>query len=415
LTAAERAILEGSSGEVLSRALASQLEVGEFFNASHFVPITHAHFTGDYEVMGEAGYRYLAELMEAGARVGVPTTRNSICVDLLRPGCLWQSQELLEAESRVGEVLRRLGVATVNTCIGYQTVYQPRFGEHVAWGDSGAVAYANAVLGARTNIEAGPFSLLAALTGRTPAYGFHLPEHRRATVHCRTAARLSDTADWGVLGMIVGQRYCDYWTVPVFECDYAPSPDDLKHLAASLASYGGMAMFHVVGATPEAPSLAGATGGRALEDEIEISDQEIQGAYARFRPEGGPITLVAFTAPQLSFTELEGLARLFTGRRVHQNVKVIVTTNSMLHQVIREQGILGELERAGVCVVVGTCWYLMAPGQMRRQYGWDHVVTNSSKLANIIKAHGFEPILRRTHECVKAAASGNVVAARGGT
>jgi predicted aconitase len=411
LNAAERAILEGGSGEVLSRALASQVEVGKFFDASHFVPITHAHFTGDYEVMGEAGYRYLADLMEGGARVGVPTTRNSICVDWLRPACLEQSQDLLQAEGRVTEVLRRLGVATVNTCIGYQTVYQPRFGEHVAWGDTGAVAYANAVLGARTNIEAGPFSLLAALTGRTPAYGFHLPEHRRATVHYRTTAQLSDVTDWGVLGMIAGQRYTDYWTVPVFECDCAPSPDDLKHLAASLASYGAMAMFHVVGATPEAPSLADATGRRAPKDEMDISDQEISQAYARFRPEGGPVTLVVFTAPQLSFTELERLAQLFAGRRVHPGVKTIVTTNSMLHSAIREQGILGVLEQAGVCIIVGTCWYIMAPAQMRRQYGWDHVVTNSAKLANIIKAHGFDPILRKTGDCVEAATSGSVVAA----
>jgi predicted aconitase len=411
LTAAEQAILEGGSGEILRRALANQLEVGKFFDASHFVPVTHVHFTGDYEVMGEAGYRYLAELMEAGARVAVPTTRNSICVDSLRPGCLWQSEDLVKAESRVSEVLRRLGVATLNTCIGYQTVYQPRFGEHVAWGDTGAVAYANAVLGARTNIEAGPFSLLAALTGRTPAYGFHLPEKRCATVHCRTAASLSDTADWGVLGMIVGQRYCDYWTVPVFESESEPSPDDLKHLAASLASHGAMAMFHFVGATPEAPNLEAATGGRPPEDVIDISDREIQETYARFRPEGGPINLVVFTAPQLSFAELARLGELFAGRRVHPDVKVIVTTNGMLHHAIHEQGILAALEQAGVCVIAGTCWYLMAPAQMRRQYGWDHVVTNSAKLANIIKAHGFEPILRRTHDCVEAASSGSVVAA----
>lgn len=411
LTAAEQAILEGRSGETLSGALTTQLEVGRFFGAQHFVPITHAHFTGDYEVMGEAGYRYLADLLDGGARVTVPTTRNSTCVDWLHPGCLGQSQETLQGESRVSGVLRRLGVAMVNTCIGYQTIYQPRFGEHVAWGDTGAVAYANAVLGARTNIEAGPFSLLAALTGRTPAYGFHLPELRRANVRCRTGARFLDTVDWGVLGMIVGQRRCDYWAVPVFECEAAPSPDDLKHLAASLASYGAMAMFHLVGATPEAPTYEAATRGRELIDEIEVSDQDLREAYSRFRPDGGPINLVVFTAPQLSFVELERLARLFAGRHVDPDVKVIVTTNTMLFDAIREQGILAVFEESGVCVLAGTCWYLMDPAQMRRQYGWDHVVTNSAKLANIIKAHGFEPILRRTPECVEAAVSGRVSAA----
>ncbi len=35
---------------------------------------------------------------------------------------------------------------------------QPRFGEHLAWGDTGTVIFANAVAGARSNFEGGPAS-----------------------------------------------------------------------------------------------------------------------------------------------------------------------------------------------------------------------------------------------------------------
>ena len=67
-----------------------------------------------------------------------------------------------------------MNVITTDTCINYQTLYQPHLGEHVAWGDTGTVIYANSVFGARSNFESGPAALAAALTRRVPEYGFHL-------------------------------------------------------------------------------------------------------------------------------------------------------------------------------------------------------------------------------------------------
>ena len=45
---------------------------------------------------------------------------------------------------------------------------------------------------------------------------------------------------------------------------------------------------------------------------------------------------------------------------------------------------------------------------MRKQFGWTRVCTNSAKLFNIIKAHGYEPILRRTADCVETAIAGRL-------
>ena len=91
------------------------------------------------------------------------------------------------------------------SCIYYQTVYQPHLGEHVAWGDTGTVIYANSVFGARSNFESGPAALSAGITGRTPAYGFHLDEHRKGTFTVEVTATLDDLADWGAIGKLVGE------------------------------------------------------------------------------------------------------------------------------------------------------------------------------------------------------------------
>ena len=407
----EQAILAGGNGEAARHALASQIEVGRFFGAERFLPITNAHVMAEWGVMGEAGCAHVEQLLSAGGRVAVPTTRNPGPVDYDYAERLRQAPALLQGQRRLTEALHRLGVVTVDTCIGYQTFYQPHFGEHVAWGDTGAAIYANSVFGARTNFESGPAALAAALTGRTPAYGLHLDEHRRANVRCRVEAELRDVADWGALGAYVGAQVGDYWSVPVFaNIDPAPSPDALKHLGASLASYGSLAMFHVEGVTPEAPTMAAAMGGRPTDLELTVTRADVEAIYAAAGSPGDAVDLVVFTAPQLSLFELARLAELLDGARVADTVTLIVTTNAATRASATAEGYVGSIESAGGLVLQGTCWYVMDPAAMRESFGWKRLVTNSAKLVNIVKASRYDAILRTTEECVEAAVTGRVPA-----
>ncbi|WP_255951123.1 aconitase X catalytic domain-containing protein [Streptomyces odontomachi] len=410
LTSAERDILNGSRGGAVADVLREQISVGEFFGAERFVEITNAHFMGDREVFGQAGTDYLTRLADAGVTACVPTTRNAQSVDFEQAHVLAQSPELVEGERETRTLLRRLGISTVNTCVGYQSIYQPRFGEHVAWGDTGTVAYANAVLGARTNYESGAAGLAAALTGRTPEYGFHLDAHRRANVRVRVDAALPDLADWGALGGLVGERSRGYWNVPVIELTgrSAPLSDELKHFGASLASFGSMAMYHIVGTTPQAATFAAANQGRELVDEYRITQDDIDAFLARDLPDGGPVDLVVFTAPQLSFFEMKRIAERLEGRRVADTVRLLITTNSLTCEALRDQGHLDAITKAGGIVLRGTCWYVMDPAAQRAHFGWGRLVTNSAKLVNIIRAHGYVPALRRTDDCIEAALTGEV-------
>jgi predicted aconitase len=409
LTDEERVILDGGRGDALARLLGEQVRVGEFFGADRMVPISNAHFMGDLEVLGEAGLRYLTALADAGVRVRAPTTRNAQSVDFAHAALLGQDDRLVEGERTVRSVLGRLGVSTVNTCIGYQTVYQPRFGEHVAWGDTGTVAYANSVLGARTNYEAGAAGIAAAVTGRTPAYGFHLDDVRRGNVRVRVSASMRDLADWGALGALVGERCRGYWNVPVLELASAePGPDELKHLGASVASFGSVAMYHVVGVTPEAPTFDAATRRRRLDDELEVTDADIESVFDRDMREGGDVDLVVFSAPQLSFFEVKRIADALAGRRVAEGVRLLLTTNALVCRGAEEQGLLSAITDAGGVVLQGTCWYVMDPAAQRERFGSSRLATNSAKLVNIIRAHGYEPALRRTDDCLAAALTGRL-------
>jgi predicted aconitase len=409
LSLEERRMLAGELGEPVRRAIEHQIRVGEFWGAKRFVQVTSVHMMGDIEVMGDAGLEFLRRTCAAEARCARPTTTNARCMDFAWCERFGQGAAAVRKEREIIASLERMDVTPVDTCINYQTVYQPHLGEHVAWGDTGTVIYANSVFGARSNFEAGPAALAAALTGRTPAYGFHLDEHRRGTLLVELDAKLDDLADWGALGKIVGEPNQDYFAVPVFvDAGGTPVSDELKHLGASLASYGSMAMFHMPGVTPEAPTPKAAFDGRKPKARLRVTDRDLERVYRGYRIEKGG-TVVVFSGPQLSIWEMRSLAALFEGRTVHPSMRCFVTTSRQVLAEARKLGAAQALEAAGVGILEGVCFYILERlSEIRRENGWANLVSNSAKIVNTITAHRFNTILRRTAECVEIACSGKV-------
>ncbi|HUK04098.1 MAG TPA: aconitase X catalytic domain-containing protein [Burkholderiales bacterium] len=408
LTPEEQSILGGERGEAARRALQYQIEVGRFWGAKRFVPVSNVHMMGDIEVMGDGGLAWLQAEADLGARCVVGTTTNARCMDFAYCERLGQDAGEAKKERALIAALRRMDVVTTDTCINYQTVYQPHLGEHVAWGDTGTVIYANSVFGARSNFEAGPAALAAAMTGRTPEYGFHLGDNRKGTFTVELKAALEDLADWGAVGKLVGEAHQDYTAVPVFHgYRRTPAADELKHLGAALASYGSMGMFHFVGVTPEAPSVEVATGGKAPSERIVVSDSDIESVYKSYKPGNGDARLVVFSGPQQSLFEMKSLSDRFRNRKIKAESTCIVTTNSAVLKQSRDLGYAQALEAAGVTILEGVCFYILQNlSPMRERNRWTNMVSNSAKIVNIIGAHRFNTILRRTADCVEIACSG---------
>ena len=411
LTNDEQKMLDGAEGEAVRRALVQQIEVGRFFGAERFVPITNAHMMGDIEVLGDAGLAFLREVRDLGARARVPITTNARCIDFAWADRLGQDAGECAKERDVIATLQAMGVMTTDTCINYQTLYQPHLGEHVAWGDTGTVSYANSVFGARGNFESGPAALAAAITGRTPEYGFHLDAHRRGSfVVDLSGAVLDDLADWGALGKIIGERHQNYYAVPVFfGFRRTPLADELKQLGCALASYGSQAMYHFVGVTPEAPSVEVALAGNTPWETMRVTDADIAAVYQNYPIGDGDCSLIVLSGPQLSLFEMRDLAALFEGRKVHRGTMVFVTTSNGVISAARKLGYLKPLEDAGVSVLEGVCFYILQNlSAMRVANNWRNMISNSAKIVNIIGAHRFRTILRRTADCVEIACTGRL-------
>lgn len=411
LTEYEDQMLAGLHGEIRQWAMQQQVQVAKFFDAASLVEVTQAHIMCDTESLGEAGIRHLEKfstLPKAERIVSIPTITDPRGIDLNLYKALHQPEEFAERERRATKALRKMGVMMTDTCINYQSISPPVFGEHTAFGDTGVVIYSNSVFGARSNFEGGPAALAAAFTGRVPRYGCHIDEHRKSTHRFRVDFQPATFSDWGALGAVIGKIVSSYWAVPYVQgISRTPTSDQLKHFGAALASYGSVPLFHIEGITPEA-SDAGAEMQEGYSDAIQnIGDSDIRTFYDSFEY-SGDVDVVVFAAPQLSLFEMQHIANLIDGRKVNESTALLIATSPEIKSACDRFGITQRLQGAGATVLTGVCFYQMYARELGEANGWKRLLSNSAKLVNIIAGYGYEPILAPTERCVEVAIKGRL-------
>jgi len=256
LTHEQQAMLDSKQGLATHKAMQILATLGRIYGAAEMLPVSSVQISGvSYDNLGEAGLAWLAEMAAGGGRVKVLTTLNPAGMDIENWQALGISAEFAEAQLRVIAAFEQMGVVTTCPCTPYLFGNLPEFGQHIAWAESSAVCYANSVLGARTNREGGPSALAAALTGFTPAYGYHLDKQRKPTLTVEVTAKVCGTHYFGALGKAIGDRLQGKGQVAYVRGVTSANLEELKSFCASLATYGGAALFHMQGVTPNQPSL----------------------------------------------------------------------------------------------------------------------------------------------------------------
>jgi predicted aconitase len=338
----------------------------------------------------------------------VPTVTDPRGIDLCAYRKLNQEERFAELERRAIAAFETMGILMTDTCINYQTILPPVRGEHLAFGDTGSTIYANSVCGARSNFEGGPAALAAALTGRVPRYGCHLDDRRRGTHLFEVSERPGSLSDWGALGALVGQRTGSYWTVPVIDgVGASPTSDELKHFGAALASYGSVPLFHMPGVTPEAPDVESAFDHRPPDPGV-ITRADLDAFYASFGRHEDRVDVVVFAAPQLSIVEMQEVARLLEGRRIHGGTALLIATSPENKAACDRLGLTETIEASGAMLLRGVCFYQMYARELGEANGWQRLVSNSAKLVNIISGYGYRPVLATTEACIDAAVNGRM-------
>ena len=408
LTADEQAMLAGEAGPAVKWAIEHQLQVGRMFDAPDMVEVSQAHMMADPESLGEAGVAFTEKLAEDGAEVCIPMITDPRGVDLSCYEPIGQSEDMANLERRFIAACQKISIMMTNTCINYQTIMPPVFGDHVAFGDTGVVIYSNSVCGARSNFEGGPSALAAGLTGRTPRYGLHLDAHRQASKRYQLSHTPQDLMEWGVLGATIGRMAGSYWEVPVIEgIERPPTSDQLKHFGAAMASYGSTPLFHIVGITPECRTLADVGGDKLAP--IKIDDAALENLRQPFTAAGEAVDVVVFAAPQLSLIEMQQLAKLCENRHRAPTTDVIVCTAAQVYKDAVSMGYVDIIQAFGGRVLVGTCFYQQYAREIGEANGWKRLLSNSAKIVNILGGYGYQPALASMADCIASAEKGEIV------
>ena len=415
LTEKDEALLRGELGPAAKMAMSILVRMARVYRAREMLDISGAHVDSTIYV-GEAGLEFAERLVAGGARVVVPTTLNVSGLDEAH----WREWDVpsdwAEKAHRQMDAYRKMGTIPIWTCAPYQTEHAPKFGQQIAWGESNAIVFANSVLGARTARYPDFLDIAAALTGRVPAAGLHLDENRAGQIVFDlkpVPASLAARDDfYPVLGHLVGKAASGL--VPVLvHLEASPTEDQLKALGAAAASSGDVGLFHLVGITPEAPTLDEALHHRPPEVSVDVSLEALRQAH-RELTSAGPATGealdgVVLGSPHFSLEELRRLAAILESTpnaTCHPEVLFLVTTSRVMRDLARAAGLLTPLERFGGRITVDTC--ILATPMLPANVST--LMTCSGKYALYAPGLlGVRVVYGSLEDCVASAVAGKVV------
>jgi len=405
----DRAALDGALGAAPRLAMRVIVRVAEAMGARSLLDISGAHIDSCL-YHGRSGLDFAQRLVDADAKVSVPTTLNVSSLDLRHPDLYRGDPETAGLARRLTQLYENMGCRPTWTCAPYQLTDRPGFGEHIAWAESNAIVFANSVLGARTDRYGDFIDICAAITGRAPAAGLHLDANRRGEVVFRLDGipdHLLDTeVVHPILGHLIGGLAGNQ--VPVIVgLPTGVSEDRLKAIGAGAASSGSVAMFHAVGSTPEAPTLDAALGGRPPLRTVVVGPDELRAARDQLTTATTDrIGAVCVGTPHYSVSEFGRLVRLLADRPVAPGVQFFASTGREVLTEIKLRGWADTLRAAGITIVTDTCTYITPI--LAEVDG--AAMTDSAKWAYYAPGNiGVEVVFGSIEDCVATAVAGHLV------
>ncbi len=397
LTTTEREMLDGKNGEAVQIAMEVLLDLAEAFGAQCFIPVASVQAMAHYGSVHDAGLQWLEKLAGLGGKCCVPTTQDPASI----PFDSWEQEgfdsKYANKQLKMAQAVKQLGEVLTWSCTPYNVGVVPRFGENIAWAESSAVSYANSVIGARTNRTPAGLAICAAITGRIPKERMYLDENRIATVKINLQVKELTMLDYNTLGIMLGKfagtKICAFDGVPI-NC----TSDNLKYLGAAAASSGSVALYHILGVTPEATGKD-PFAGQKPEQEITWTYEDIKSTQKQMTTSSsGEPEIAVVGCPHYSIWELKMLADLVQGKKVKPNKEFWVYTPFATYNTAERMDIIHNLKQAGIKILTSSC-LVISPFPR----GYKTIITDSGKFASYLPSeHGVGLIYASVDDCVKA-------------
>jgi predicted aconitase len=394
----QKDMLEGKYGEGKAIAMKIQVAIGESFDAEKMVPITRAHVALSNQ---EADLWFAEKLLKAGAECKIaPTVNPGFCLSFFKEKGMGSEEDFIQMK-RTDEAYRKLGAILTYNCTPYIDTNVPNYGEIVAYSESSATPYVNSVWGARSNREGANSALCAAITGYVPEYGLLKDENRKGTILINVEADMKSDFDYHILGML-GKKIGN--GIPVFTgLPEKITKEGLRNLGAELNTSGAYGMYHILGVTPEAPTLEKAFGNKKPEREVTITIKDMEDIVDKISLSGNrEIDFVMFGCPHFTIEEVKYISNQIKNKKLKKEMWIL--TSSHVKEMAIRMGLNDEIEDAGGFIVPDTC-----PDQPC----WIHLngkigVTESPKCAYYPQRRGMRFVVRDLDTCISAALKGEV-------
>jgi predicted aconitase len=403
----DKRMMGGERGAGTARAIELLVKMGETHDAEKLVRTAYAHISYDFSPEG------FWDLMTEG----VPKTPNRVTTHPSFSPEEWEEWGLPLAKNWKVEHDRKLkrflelGWLRTETCAEYLIGIVPHKGDIVSMGGSCMQVTNNSLFGARVDRMGICFSLAAAICGRTPLMGLLLPDNRFAN-HLADAGDL-DISDWGIahfhcLGYFIGDQIPGFKPVAITGIPPNLPFDYARALVVSMPTSGAVTLAHVVGTTPEAPTLEAALGNKKPEHVIRVSKKDMARTWERLNVwDHDLVEHVALGCPHATIDEIGKVATLLEGKRI--KTSLLIGASKPVEALARRQGYADIIESAGghfSCV----CPSITNPftrSDIAGSKQAKNAATNSARSAHYLAyVSGVKVFFGTDEECINAAITG---------
>lgn len=399
LTQEQKDMLDGKYGKGTAYAMKIQVAIGESFDAERMVPITRAHVALSNQ---EADLWFCEKLLSEGAKCRVtPTVNPGFCLDFFKKRDM-VAPEYADLMQRTHNAYKAIGAQLTYNCTPYIDTNVPNFKEVIAFSESSATPYANAVWGARTNREGANSALCAAITGYVPEYGLLLDENRKGDILVEVQADVKTAYDYHIIGML-GKKIGE--GIPVFTGfpKETITKEALRNLGAQLNTSGAYGMYHILGVTPEAPDLETAFGEKEPKRKVVLTNEDKEAILKEISEEGNrKIDFAMFGCPHFTLEEVKYIASKVEGKTLKKEMWILVSSH------VKEMAV-----RMGLDEIISNAGGFIVPDTCPDQPCWRHLegkigITESPKCAYYPQRRGIHFVIRDLDTCIEAALTGEV-------
>lgn len=423
LSKEEEKMLDGEFGSAVAQAMEILTKLGDAYKAEKMIDAKGAHVFA-WKIAGDLpGNVVLDRLskMTEGTKLKVPCTTNPLTLNLNLADKLGIPEDIVETHkeniSKLVNLAKEMGAIPTYSC-HYHYPYEPKLGDHYALTESNVCMFANSWYGIRSNMEGDITALASAITGKSPEYNLHLTENRYGKI----LVKLSDDidlkelcgADFGAISFHAGEMIGDD-RVPVYDgFPKNTSATQVKYMQPLIA-HSSSTLFHLVGVTPEAPTLEAAFGGDKPEDKITIGKAEIKESYEKFNTTSeDKVDMVGIGCPHCTLEEIQKIAQLLDNRKVNKDVRLIIGTSGAIRSLAEGMGLVGQIEGAGGIILEDMCTMGLLLLGLIEKWNIKIAATNSSTGAGIRAEHpefvpGIDVRFGNIEKCIQAAVSGRWV------